>query len=88
MRAFVINQDELAAIIAKAGDEGWTTLDLSDKGLKFLPPEIGNLTSLTELRLSDNQLTALPPGMKRLMNRGVVKLSGNPLLEKDDEEEG
>ena len=88
MRAFVINQDELAAIIAKAGDEGWTTLDLSDKGLKFLPSEIGNLTSLTELRLSDNQLTALPPGMKRLMNRGVVKLSGNPLLEKDDEEEG
>jgi hypothetical protein len=38
--------------------------------------------------LDDNNLTALPPGMKTLVDRGVVKLSGNPLLEKDDEEEG
>ena len=56
-----MDQDELAARIAQAGDEGSTTLDLSGEGLKYLPPEIGNLTSLTELYLRGNQLTALPP---------------------------
>ena len=54
-------------------------LDLSGEGLKYLPPEIGNLTALTSLVLNDNQLTALPPEMKKLIDQGVVKLSGNPL---------
>ena len=59
MRAFVINQDELAAIIAKAGDEGRTTLNLSEKGLTALSPEIGNLTSLKRLDLESHGLTEL-----------------------------
>jgi len=74
-----MDQDELADRIAQAGDERWTTLDLSGEGLKYLPPGIGELTNLTYLYLSDNQLTALPPGMKKLLDQGVVKLSGNPL---------
>ena len=74
-----MDQDELAARIAQAGDEGSTTLDLSGEGLKYLPPEVGNLTGLEELDLSYNQLTALPPEMKKLIDQGVVKLSGNPL---------
>ena len=74
-----MDQDELAAIITKAGDEGRTTLDLSGKGLECLPPEIGNLTSLTELNLESNDLTELPPEIKKLVDRGVVRLSGNPL---------
>ena len=74
-----MDQDELAARIAQAGDEGWTTLDLSGEGLENLPAEIGNLTALTELHLTDHQLTALPPEMKKLIDRGIVELSGNPL---------
>ena len=35
-------------------------LDLSYLGLKSLPPEIGNLTSLTDLDLQKNQLQSLP----------------------------
>ena len=82
-------QDELAARIAQARDEGWTTLNLDGSGfgydepdedeIVYLPPEIGNLTGLTELDLSYNQMTALPPEMKKLIDQGVVKLSGNPL---------
>ena len=74
-----MDQDELADRIAQAGDERWTTLDLSGEGLKYLPPKIGGLTALTRLDLYLNQLTALPPGMKQLIDQGVVKLSGNPL---------
>ena len=49
-------QDELAARIAQARDEGWTTLNLDGSGfgydepdedeIVYLPPEIGNLTGL------------------------------------------
>ena len=56
-----MDQDELAAIIAKAGDEGRTTLNLSGEGLKCLPSEIGNLTSLKVLHLNYNDLTERPP---------------------------
>ena len=57
-----MDQDELAEVIAKSGNEGSITLDLSRRGLTTLPREIGNLTSLTYLDLRNNQLTALPPG--------------------------
>ena len=53
-----MDQDELAEAIAKSGDEGSTTLDLSRKGLTTLPPEIGELTNLTWLDLCHNQLAA------------------------------
>jgi len=69
-------QDELAARIAQARDEGWTTLNLDgsdfaydepdEDEIVYLPPEIGNLTGLTELELYDNQLTALPPEIGNL----------------------
>ena len=52
-----MDQDELADKIAQAGDEGWTSLDLSNEGIEALPPEIGNLTALTYLLLAGNQLT-------------------------------
>ena len=77
-------QDELAARIAQARDEGWTTLDLAGSELDpsedeidedeivYLPPEIGNLTSLTELDLDGNQLTELPPEIGNLT--GLTKL--------------
>ncbi len=41
-----MDQDELAEAIAKSGDEGSTTLDLSRKGLITLPPERRTYTVL------------------------------------------
>ena len=40
-----MNQDELAERIAQVGDEGGTTLDLSEEEIDYLPPEIGSLTA-------------------------------------------
>jgi Leucine-rich repeat (LRR) protein len=74
-----MDQDQLAARIAQAGDEGWATLDLSGEGLKYLPPEIGNLTGLTWLWLSGNQLTALPPEIGNLTGLTDLDLDGNQL---------
>ena len=74
-----MDQDELAATLEQAGDEGWTTLDLSDEGLEYLPAEIGNLTSLTELFLDGNDLTALPPEIGNLTGLTRLALDGNEL---------
>jgi Leucine-rich repeat (LRR) protein len=70
-------QDELTARIARARDEGWTRLDLH--GPRYLPAEIGNLTSLTSLRLTHNQLTALPPEIGNLTNLYNLDLHPNKL---------
>ena len=74
-----MDQDELAEAIAKSGDEGSTTLDLSRKGLITLPRGIGNLIGLTFLDLRNNQLTALPPGIGNLTNLTELYLSNNLL---------
>jgi Leucine-rich repeat (LRR) protein len=36
-----MDKQELLRIIEQAANEGWTSLDLSNKGLTELPPEIG-----------------------------------------------
>ena len=74
-----MDQDELAARIAQAGDAGWTRLDLSGEELEYLPPEIGNLTGLTRLDLDDNQLTALPPELGNLTSLTDLRLWNNQL---------
>ena len=74
-----MDQDGLAARIAQAGDEGWTTLDLSQEGLKYLPPEIGNLTALTRLDLGSNHLTELPPEIGNLTSLTWLDLRGDHL---------
>lgn len=56
-----------------------TSLDLSHLGLTVLPPEIGQLSSLTVLHLTDNQLTALPPEIGRLSALTVLYLANNQL---------
>ena len=40
-----MDQHELLARIAQVGDEGGTTLDLSEEEIDDLPPEIGSLTA-------------------------------------------
>ena len=55
------------------------TLDLCDNHLTALPPEIAQLTALTNLNLSDNHLTALPTGIAHLTALTALDLSYNHL---------
>jgi len=45
----------------------------------MLPPEITQLTNLTNLDLRDNQLSTLPPEITQLTNLTELALNGNPL---------
>jgi internalin A len=56
-----------------------TSLNLSDLGLTSLPPEIGQLSALTELYLNINQLTSLPPEIGELTALTLLYLSDNQL---------
>lgn len=56
-------------------------LNLSEKGLKCLPAEIGQLDKLEELYLEYNLLIQLPPEIGQLKKLKLIKLWGNPHLE-------
>ncbi|KAB2946425.1 COR domain-containing protein [Candidatus Methanoperedens sp. BLZ2] len=56
-----------------------SVLDLSGYQLSSLPPEIGNLTNLTELNLMENQLSSLPPEIGNLTNLTELNLYENKL---------
>jgi hypothetical protein len=58
---------------------GYTWLDLSGMGLREIPPEVWDLTHLTQLDLSDNRLEVLPPEIARLANLERLYLDGNRL---------
>jgi internalin A len=74
-----MNEKELLQIIEQAAKEGWTELDLSEKGLTKLPLEIGQLTDLMDLNLEKNELTALPPEIGQLTNLRKLDLHDNQL---------
>src|SRR6266436_3995604 len=65
--------------IAKAVATRAPRLDLSDRGLTSLPPEIGRLTALQWLKLYGNQLTSVPPEIGRLTVLKYLDLYGNQL---------
>jgi len=54
-------------------------LHFFSNGLSSLPPQIGNLTNLTELFLVSNQLGILPPEIGNLTNLTELSLSYNRL---------
>ena len=56
-----------------------TELDLTNKGLTALPPEIANLTQLGYLSLSNNQITTLPPEIEKLINLHYLYLNNNKI---------
>jgi small GTP-binding protein len=77
--AQAMTNKQLLKVIEKAKASGATELDLNDKGLTSLPPELFQLANLTELYLCDNQLTVLPPEICQLTNLTWLDLSFNYL---------
>ena len=59
--------------------KGGTMLNLVGLGLTRVPPEIGQLTALTELQLSNNQLTTLPPQLGKFTALTVLDVGNNQL---------
>ncbi len=55
-------------------------LDLSNQQITFLPPEIGQLTSLRRLDLSGDRLTELPAEIGQLVNLRQLNLNNNLLI--------
>jgi internalin A len=70
---------ELLQVIEQAAKDGRARLNLSHKGLRSLPPEIGQLTNLRSLDLSFNQLSSLPPAIGQLTNLRSLNLRFNLL---------
>lgn len=75
------NSTELStkAIIENGWDNLTEELDLSNRNLSILPPEIGGLTRLRVLNLSGNELSELPSEIGLLTNLVSLNLSGNKL---------
>ena len=74
-----MNRKELLKRIKQAASGQETSLDLADKGIKELPPEIGQLTHLTKLFLHSNKLTSLPPEIGQLSQLKTLQLDDNGL---------
>jgi small GTP-binding protein len=74
-----MDEEEVKIIIQKAIQDKATELDLSGNGLESLPPEIGELKSLTKLYLSENGLENLPPEIGALKNLTTLYLWNNSL---------
>ncbi len=58
---------------------GLPELDLSNRAITFLPPEIGTLSHLRRLDLTNNRLEQLPMEICRLLNLEELLLSANRL---------
>ncbi len=63
-----MTEAELLKVIDRAVRENATSLDLSSKNIKTIPPQIANLTNLIELDLAGNDLTELPPEIGSLQS--------------------
>lgn len=67
----------LEAAIAEAAASGATHLDLSNRGLRALPPSIGALTRLESLNLAGNELEDLPEELAQLTALRTLFFLGN-----------
>ncbi len=59
--------------------KGYTWLDLSDLGLREIPPKVWEFEHLTQLDLNGNRIEVLPPDIARLTNLERLSLDGNRL---------
>ncbi len=78
-----MRQEELLGIIRKAEKEKAVKLDLSEHKISYLPPEIGNPTSLQVLIAAG--LSELPAEIGKLKNLSRLYLNSNYLTELPDE---
>jgi internalin A len=74
-------RQKLLQLIEQARAENSTELDLSDKGLTEIPPEIFQLSNLQQLWLSNNQITKIPDAIAALSNLQNLFLYGNKITE-------
>ncbi len=74
-----MNQTELLKIIHNAAETQETDLDLSNRDLTELPPQLWQLTNLTGLYLDNNQLSTLPPELGQLTELTGLFLNDNQL---------
>jgi hypothetical protein len=74
-----MTNEELLKVIERVKASGEPSLNLSNRGLTTLPPEIGQLANLTHLNLGDNQLTELPLAICRLTKLEKLDLWNNKL---------
>ncbi|TRV43292.1 MAG: GTP-binding protein [Microcystis panniformis Mp_MB_F_20051200_S9] len=72
---------EVLKLIQRAKDERARELDLSNKNLTEIPPEIAHLTSLQVLHLSNNQIREIPEALAHLTSLQVLHLSNNQIRE-------
>jgi Leucine-rich repeat (LRR) protein len=56
-----------------------TYLSIYHKQITFLPPEIGQLTSLEGLYFNNNQLTSIPPEIGKLKSLNRLEIADNKL---------
>lgn len=74
-----MKNDELLRVIEQAARDKVTKLDLGNKQLTALPPEIEELVDLQELYLHGNHLIATPPETTKLTNLRILVLCRNQL---------
>ena len=74
-----MTNEEVLKLIEKAKASGWTRLNLSDKGITALPPEISQLRNLQKLNLWNNEISTLSSELFQLTNLKVLYLSSNQL---------
>ena len=72
-----MTKKDLLKVISEAARKKKTDLDLSNKGLRRLPPEIGLLTHMRRLTLEGNRLTTLPPEIGDLRELRSLDVSDN-----------
>ncbi|WP_196219800.1 leucine-rich repeat domain-containing protein, partial [Microcystis aeruginosa] len=63
---------EVLELIQRAKDKRAGELDLSDRNLTEIPPEIAQLTSLQILNLSFNQIKEIPEALAQLTSLQIL----------------
>jgi len=76
-----MDKQDVIAFISLLDTEKTVTIDLSNKDIDDLPPEIGNFTNLKFLNLSYNNLVTLPDEVCKLTNLQTLLLLRNEIVE-------
>jgi Leucine rich repeat len=75
----LMNNDSIVRLIQEAADRGRSYLDLSNRCIESLPPQLWQLKQLTELNLHRNQIQEIPAAIGQLTNLKKLRLSGNKI---------